>query len=65
MGLPESIQGIVCRESEQLQIDEAERDLKIGGKFNRFIYWNYDKNPSENDPYKKALHWLKSAEAVS
>lgn len=65
MKLPENLQGVVLRESEKLQIDGAERELRFGGKFNQFTYWNYDKNPSENDAYKKALHWLKVSEAVS
>lgn len=63
--LPENLQGIVLRENEQLQIEGAERDLKFGGKFDSFTYWNYDKNPSDNDAYKKALHWIKVADAVS
>lgn len=63
--LPDNLRGIVLRENEKLQIDGAERDLKFGGKFDKFTYWNYDKNPSENDAYKKAMHWLKVSEAVS
>ena len=64
MKLPENLQGIVLRENEKLQTDEADRDLKFGGKFSKFTYWNYDKNPSENDGYKKAMHWIKVSEAV-
>lgn len=63
--LPENLQGVVLRESEKLQIDGAERELRFGGKFDQFTYWNYDKNPSENDAYKKALHWFKVSDAVS
>lgn len=63
--LPENLQGVVLRESEKLQIDGAERNLTFGGKFDKFTYWNYDKNPSENDSYRKALHWMKVADAVS
>lgn len=63
--LPNNFQGIVLREEEKLQIESSERDLKFGGKFSEFTYWNYDKNPSENDAYRKALHWMKVAEAVS
>lgn len=64
--LPENLQGVITRENEKLQnIDDAERVLKLSGKFDRFMYWNYDKNPSDNDSYKKSLHWLKVAEDVS
>lgn len=65
MKLPENLTGIVLRESEKLQIDDAERELKFGGKFSKFTYWNYDKNPSDNDAYRKAMHWEKIAGAVS
>lgn len=63
--LPENLQGVVLRENEKLQQEGAERELKFGGKFDEFVYWNYDKNPSENDAYRKALHWIKVADAVS
>ena len=65
MKLPENLQGIVFRENEQLKIEEAERELKFGGKFDSFTYWNYDRNPTENDAYKKLTHYLKTSEAVS
>lgn len=63
--LPENMQGLIFRESEKLKIDEAERLLKFNGKFEKFMYWNYDKNPSENDAFRKAFHYLKLAEDVS
>lgn len=63
--LPHSLQGIILHENEKLQIEGKNRELKLGGKFDKFTYWNYDKIPSENDAYKKALHWLKVSEAVS
>lgn len=62
--LPENIQGIVLREEEKLQVDNADRVLKFGGKFSSFTYWNYDKNPSKNDAYQKSLHWIKVSDAV-
>lgn len=63
--VPDHLQGVIFRENEQLQIDDAERVLKFNGKFDKFMYWNYDKNPSENDPYRKVTHWIKVADAVS
>lgn len=56
---------MIFRENEKLQIDDAERLLKFNGKFEKFMYWNYDKNPSENDAFRKAFHYLKLAEDVS
>lgn len=63
--LPDNIQGVIARENDKLAIDDAERVLKFNGKFDKFMYWNYDKIPSENDSYRKALHWLKVAEDVN
>lgn len=59
--LPMNLQGVILRENEKLGL---ERELKFGGKFDEFTYWNYDKIPSENDAYRKALHWIKISEAV-
>ena len=63
--LPHNLQGIVLREDEKLQVDGATRELKFSGKFDEFTYWNYDKNPSDNDAYRKAMQWIKIADAVS
>lgn len=65
MKVPASTQGIVLCENESIKAEEAERELKFGGKFSQFTYWNYDKNPSENDGFRKALHWLEVSKAVS
>ncbi|CAG9807791.1 unnamed protein product [Chironomus riparius] len=62
--VPENMQGLIFRENEKLQIDDAERLLKLNGKFEKFMYWNYDKNPSENDAFRKAFHYLKLAEEL-
>ncbi|CAO1426293.1 unnamed protein product [Diamesa serratosioi] len=62
--LPENLQGVVFRENEQLKIEDAERELKFGGKFDSFTYWNYDRIPTENDAYKKLTHYLKISEAL-
>ncbi|CAO1424993.1 unnamed protein product [Diamesa tonsa] len=64
MKLPENLQGIVFRENEQLKIEEAERELKFGGKFDSFTYWNYDRNPTDNDAYKKLTHYLQTSQAL-
>lgn len=63
--LPNDYTGIVMREKEKLKKDDNERELKFSGKFNKFMYWNYDKNPSVNDSYQKALNWLNIADSVS
>lgn len=65
MKVPENMVGVIFRENEKLQIDENDRLIKGSGSFERFTYWNYDKNPSENDAFKKSLHYLGVAEAVS
>lgn len=65
LDVPQNYTGIVLREKEKLKKDDNDRELKFSGKFNKFMYWNYDKNPSVNDPYQKALNWLKVAESVS
>jgi ribonuclease H2 subunit C len=59
------MQGLIFRENEKLKIDDVERLLKFNGKFEKFMYWNYDKNPSENDSFRKAFNYLKLAEDVS
>lgn len=61
--LPENLNGVIFRESESLQ--SGDRTLKFGGNFTKFIYWNYNRLPSENDSLKKSFHYLDIVDAVS
>lgn len=64
LNLPSNLTGIVLREKDKLKKDDDDRELKFSGKFNKFLYWNYDKNPSNNDSYCKAMHWIDISESV-
>lgn len=63
--VPESHCGVVFQEDQRPLDETAERTFKVAGIFNEFIYWNYDKQPSDNDKLKQALIWNNLAEAVS
>lgn len=63
--VPESHRGVVFQEDQRPLDENAERTYKVAGIFNEFIYWNYDKQPSDNDKLKQALIWNNLAEAVS
>lgn len=63
--VPESYQGVIFQENHRPLDENDDRTFKVSGTFNEFTYWNYDKNPSENDKLKQALQWNEFANAVS
>uniref|UniRef100_A0A182IRE6 Uncharacterized protein n=1 Tax=Anopheles atroparvus TaxID=41427 RepID=A0A182IRE6_ANOAO len=62
--LPEGYTGVIFQETKKPLSSEDDRTLTFGGAFREFTYWNYDRNPTRNDPYEKALNWLQLAEVL-
>lgn len=62
--VPKSHRGIVFQEDQRPLDENAERTFKANGIFDEFTYWNYDKQPSENDKLKQALVWNDLAKVV-
>lgn len=66
MQLPDKYQAIVWQEPKVvLDHDGSKRTFKPKGIFTEFTYWNYDKEPSDNDALKQALVWNDLANVVS
>lgn len=65
MKLPENYQGVVYQETKRPLVESTKRFFKTKGIFSEFIYWNYDKEPSNNDALKQALVWNDFANVVS
>lgn len=63
--VPKSHRGIVFQEDQRPLDENAARTFKVSGIFDEFRYWNYDKQPSENDKLKQALVWNGLAKCVS
>lgn len=63
--VPEPFHGVVFQEMNRPLEENAERTFKVNGVFKDFTYWNYNKEPSENDQLKQALQWNDFANAVS
>lgn len=58
------MQGIVFQELNRPLDENEERTFKVNGLFSDFTYWNYDRDPSENDMIRQALQWVDFAKAV-
>lgn len=65
MKLPENYQGVVYQETKRPLVESTKRFFKTKGIFSEFTYWNYDKEPSNNDALKQALVWNDFANVVS
>ncbi|XP_058465990.1 ribonuclease H2 subunit C [Malaya genurostris] len=64
INLPIGYSGLIFQETQKPLSSEEDRNFSFGGAFKRFTYWNYDKIPSKNDPFVKALDWMELAEAL-
>lgn len=62
--VPEGYCGLVLQETEKPISDTSDRKLRLTGVFQDFTYWNYDKVPSNGDPYRQALPLPDVARAV-
>lgn len=63
--VPEGYVALLLHESMRPLRDIDERKFFVVNKFKEITYWNWDKTPSRNDPFVKALDWIDIAEAVS
>ncbi|XP_058053501.1 ribonuclease H2 subunit C [Anopheles bellator] len=64
MALPAGHTGVILQETKKPLSDDEDRNLTFAGAFRDFTYWNYDRNPSRNDPLAKALNWLQLSEVL-
>ncbi len=44
--------------------EDSQRSYRAVKKTTEITYWNYDKAPSDDDQFKKALHWMKLAKVM-
>lgn len=54
----------VVYEENKTKLSETNRTFKVNSVFNEYVYWNYDKIPSDNDALIKALDWIQIAKSV-
>ncbi|XP_017148572.1 uncharacterized protein LOC108159626 [Drosophila miranda] len=65
MKVPEGYKGLVLQETEKPLSESADRQLRLTGVFDEFTYWNYDKVPSNGDPFRQAMLMADVAKALS
>lgn len=63
--VPKEYQGVVFQEIQKPLNENTDRTFKVNGIFSNFTYWNYDREPSDNDLLKQALVWNEFANVVS
>lgn len=62
--LPAAYSGVIFQETKKPLSADEERNLSFAGAFKEFTYWNYDKIPSKNDAFEKALDWMELSDAL-
>lgn len=62
--VPKEYQGVVFHEIQKPLQENTDRTFKANGTFSNFTYWNYDREPSDNDVLKQALLWNEFANVV-
>ncbi|CAG9864459.1 unnamed protein product [Phyllotreta striolata] len=62
--LPEGYLGVVLHESLKPHDEKSERNFYVTNEFSNINFWNWDKDPSDNDSITQALQWLDVANAL-
>lgn len=64
--IPDGYKGVILHERIKPVTDKDDRNFYITNEFDSFMYWNWDKIPSKNDPLLQTIDdWIDIAEAVS
>lgn len=67
LGMPEGYVGLFCRKSDESD-QEGNTDLIAdqgnGSVSHQFMYWNWDRVPTREDPLLAALDWVHISEAL-
>ncbi|XP_060519243.1 ribonuclease H2 subunit C [Cylas formicarius] len=64
IAIPDGYIGLMLHENIRPTIKKSERKFYIVNNFNEIVYWNWDKMPSRNDAFIKALDWIEISEAL-
>ncbi|XP_070576887.1 ribonuclease H2 subunit C-like isoform X2 [Ptychodera flava] len=56
--------GLVIKEDKKPFLEDEDRHFKVVHRFQRFEYWNWDKEPSVNDKLNKVMVWPTIAAAI-
>ncbi|XP_070576886.1 ribonuclease H2 subunit C-like isoform X1 [Ptychodera flava] len=62
--VPEEFTGLVIKEDKKPFLEDEDRHFKVVHRFQRFEYWNWDKEPSVNDKLNKVMVWPTIAAAI-
>ncbi|XP_046401216.1 uncharacterized protein LOC124167309 isoform X2 [Ischnura elegans] len=62
LNLPEKYVGVIAQGGKC--VDPSRKSLYVTRTFNSMTFWNWDKPPSTNDAFYKALDWLEIADVL-
>lgn len=62
--LPAGFNGVIFQETKKPLSADEDRNFSFAGAFKEFTYWNYDKIPSKNDAFEKALDWMELSQVL-
>ena len=65
VSLPDGYQAVVLQAGRGQGLGERQdKTMRAVDKVDQITVWNYDKVPSEQDQFRKALEWVKLAEVL-
>ncbi|XP_065089848.1 uncharacterized protein LOC135711032 [Ochlerotatus camptorhynchus] len=62
--LPTGFNGVIFQETKKPLSTDEDRNFSFAGAFKEFTYWNFDKIPSKNDAFVKALDWMELSQVL-
>ncbi|GFS12559.1 ribonuclease H2 subunit C-like [Elysia marginata] len=58
LNVPSGYTGVLVTEPHKRPTEEEDRLLVASHKYDKFTYWNLDKEPTSDDLVQKALQWV-------
>merc|ERR1712150_76357 len=62
--VPSGYRGLIVNEPHARATEDENRQMVVTHTFDKFIHWNLDKQPSEDDPVQRAFQWMDISEAI-
>ncbi|XP_030388452.1 uncharacterized protein LOC115634711 [Scaptodrosophila lebanonensis] len=65
IGVPDGFKAAVLQETRQSMRGLTARQLRLTGTFDKLMFWNYDRLPSNSDCYRQAMKMIKVSDALT
>ncbi|XP_045581019.1 ribonuclease H2 subunit C [Procambarus clarkii] len=64
MDVPDGYTGVVLKETRPSLNSDDDRTMRAICQFEKFTFWNWDREPSRGDRFQQAMDWVEIANVI-